>query len=98
MDEASSRVQLTGITVPPQLKEVEQNLHALAEKKEEAIREGNFSRARELQEGQKELEESYEKLKKRQEQRYKNKKMQVTEENIAQIVSNWTKIPVQKLA
>ena len=98
MDEASSRVQLTGITVPPQLKEVEQNLHALAEKKEETIREGNFSRARELQEGQKELEESYEKLKKRQEQRYKNKKMQVTEENIAQIVSNWTKIPVQKLA
>ena len=98
MDEASSRVQLTGITVPPQLKEVEQNLHALAEKKEEAIREGNFSRARELQEGQKELEESYEKLKKRQQQRYKNKKMQVTEENIAQIVSSWTKIPVQKLA
>ena len=98
MDEASSRVQLTGITVPPQLKEVEQNLHALAEKKEEAIREGDFSRARELQEGQKELEESYEKLKKRQEQRYKNKKMQVTEENIAKIVSSWTKIPVQKLA
>jgi ATP-dependent Clp protease ATP-binding subunit ClpC len=98
MDEAASRVQLTGITVPPQLKEVEQNLHALAEKKEEAIREGDFSRARELQEGQKELEESYEKLKKRQEQRYKNKKMQVTEENIAQIVSSWTKIPVQKLA
>ena len=98
MDEASSRVQLTGITVPPQLKEVEQNLHALAEKKEEAIREGDFSRARELQEEQKELEESYEKLKKRQEQRYKNKKMQVTEENIAQIVSSWTKIPVQKLA
>ena len=98
MDEASSRVQLTGITVPPQLKEVEKNLHALAEKKEEAIREGDFSRARELQEGQKELEESYEKLKKRQEQRYKNKKMQVTEENIAQIVSSWTKIPVQKLA
>ena len=98
MDEASSRVQLTGITVPPQLKEVEQNLHALAEKKEEAIREGDFSRARELQEGQKELEEAYEKLKKRQEQRYKNKKMQVTEENIAQIVSSWTKIPVQKLA
>lgn len=98
MDEASSRVQLTGITVPPQLKEVEQNLYALAEKKEEAIREGDFSRARELQEGQKELEESYERLKKRQEQRYKNKKMQVTEENIAQIVSSWTKIPVQKLA
>ena len=98
MDEASSRVQLTGITVPPQLKEMEQNLHALAGEKEEAIREGDFSRARELQEDQKELEESYEKLKKRQEQRCKNKKMQVTEENIAQIVSSWTKIPVQKLA
>ena len=45
----------------------------LPKKKEEAIREGDFSRARELQEGQKELEESYEELK-RQEQRYKNKK------------------------
>ena len=98
MDEASSRVQLTGITVPPQLKEMEQNLHVISGEKEEAIREGDFSRARELQEEQKELEGSYEKLKKRQEQRYKNKKMQVTEENIAQIVSSWTKIPVQKLA
>ena len=48
MDEASSRVQLTGITVPPQLKEVEQNLHALAEKKEEAIREAIFQERREL--------------------------------------------------
>ena len=98
MDEASSRVQLAGIAVPPQLKEMEQNLHVISGEKEEAIREGDFSRARELQEEQKELEGSYEKLKKRQEQRYKNKKMQVTEENIAQIVSNWTKIPVQKLA
>ena len=98
MDEASSRVQLAGIAVPPQLKEMEQDLHTLAGEKEEAIREGDFSRARELQEEQKELEGSYEKLKKRQEQRYKNKKMQVTEENIAQIVSSWTKIPVQKLA
>ena len=98
MDEASSRVQLAGIAVPPQLKEMEQNLHVISGEKEEAIREGDFSRARELQEEQKELEGSYEKLKKRQEQRYKNKKMQVTEENIAQIVSSWTKIPVQKLA
>lgn len=98
MDEASSRAQLAGIAVPPQLKEMEQNLHVISGEKEEAIREGDFSRARELQEEQKELEGSYEKLKKRQEQRYKNKKMQVTEENIAQIVSSWTKIPVQKLA
>ena len=98
MDEASSRVQLAGIAVPPQLKEMEQNLHVISGEKEEAIRAGDFSRARELQEEQKELEGSYEKLKKRQEQRYKNKKMQVTEENIAQIVSSWTKIPVQKLA
>ena len=98
MDEASSRVQLAGIAVPPQLKEMEQNLHVISGEKEEAIRAGDFSRARELQEEQKELEGSYENLKKRQEQRYKNKKMQVTEENIAQIVSSWTKIPVQKLA
>ena len=83
MDEASSRVQLAGIAVPPQLKEMEQNLHVISGEKEEAIRAGDFSRARELQEEQKELEGSYEKLKKRQEQRYKNKKMQVTEENIA---------------
>lgn len=87
MDEASSRVQLTGITVPPQLKEVEQNLHALAEKRG-SDQEGNFQERGSCRKDKKELEESYEKLKKRQEQRYKNKKMQVTEENIAQIVSS----------
>ena len=62
MDEASSRVQLAGIAVPPQLKEMEQNLHVISGEKEEAIRAGDFSRARELQEEQKELEGSYEKL------------------------------------
>ena len=56
MDEASSRVQLAGIAVPPQLKEMEQNLHVISGEKEEAIREGDFSRARELQEEQKELD------------------------------------------
>ena len=97
MDEAASRVQLTGITVPPQLKEMEQNLHVLAGEKEEAIREGDFSRARELQKDKKNWKESYEKLKKNiQEQRYKNKNAGNRRKYCPDHVS-WTKIRYRNL-
>lgn len=98
IDEASSKVQLAGIRVPENQKVLENELHELARAKEETIKAGDFEKARQLQEKQRELESEYEKTRKRLENRYKNKTLQVTEEDIAQIVSSWTKIPVQKLA
>ena len=90
-------VQLTGITVPPAVKRGgAESACTCRKKKRKRSGKAIFQERGSCRKDTKELEESYEKLKKRQEQRYKNKKMQVTEENIAQIVSNWTKIPVQK--
>lgn len=98
IDEASSKVQLAGIQIPENQKVLEKELHQIAREKEETIKVGDFEKARQLQEKQREMESEYEKTRKRLENRYKNKTLQVTEEDIAQIVSTWTKIPVQKLA
>ena len=98
MDEAASKVQLTGFSVPEAIRQSEQELRKLSQEKEEAIKAGDFSLAKEIQNKQIEEEKIYQTAKKRFENRNKNRKLIVTEETIAQIVSGWTKIPVQKLA
>ena len=98
MDEAASKVQLTGFSVPEAIRQCEQELRKLSQEKEEAIKAGDFSLAKEIQNKQIEEEKIYQTAKKRFENRNKNRNLIVTEETIAQIVSGWTKIPVQKLA
>ena len=98
IDEASSKVQLAGFSVPEAVKEGEKEIERLNREKEDAIKAGDFTLAKEIQDKQKEAHKSYETAKKRYENRCKNKKLAVTEEAVAQIVSDWTKIPVQKLA
>ena len=98
MDEAASKVQLTGFSVPEAIRQSEQELRKLSQEKEEAIKAGDFSLAKEIQNKQIEEEKIYQTAKKRFENRNKNRNLIVTEETIAQIVSGWTKIPVQKLA
>jgi len=98
MDEASSKVQLSGFSVPEALRQGEQELRKLSQEKEEAIKAGDFSLAKEIQNKQIEEEKVYQTAKRRFENRNKNRNLIVTEETIAQIVSGWTKIPVQKLA
>ena len=98
IDEASSKVQLAGFSVPEAIKEGEKEIERLNREKEDAIKAGDFALAKEIQDKQKEAHKSYETAKKRYENRCKNKKLAVTEEAVAQIVSDWTKIPVQKLA
>lgn len=98
IDEAASRVQLMGFSVPEAVKEGEREVRELTQAKEDAIKAGDFALAKEIQEKQKTAQKSYETAKKRFENRCKNKNLAVDEEAVAQIVSGWTKIPVQKLA
>ena len=98
IDEAASKVQLTGFSVPEALKEGEKEVRRLTQEKEDAIKAGDFTLAKEIQEQQNDARKSYETAKKRYESRCRNKNLSVTEETVAQIVSGWTKIPVQKLA
>lgn len=97
MDEAAAKVQLGGYAIPDALKEEEQALEALREEKEEAIRKGDFTAALEVQNRQKEAEKAYEAARRRFEKRMQKKALVVTEDHIAQVVSGWTRIPVQKL-
>lgn len=97
IDEAASKVQLAGFSVPDGLKEGEKAVRELTEAKEEAIKSGDFALAKEIQEKQQTAREEYEKAKKRYDTLCRRKNLSVTEETIAQIVSGWTKIPVQKL-
>ena len=97
LDEACSKVQLAGYQTPEGLLEAEVKLQALYGEKEEAVKNQDFERARELQKQQDEAEEQIEKARKRFEKQCKNKKLTVTQEHVALVVAEWTKIPVKKL-
>ncbi|EOD00641.1 ATP-dependent Clp protease ATP-binding subunit [Caldisalinibacter kiritimatiensis] len=98
IDEAASRVRLQSITAPSELKELEEKLEELSQEKEEAISTQNFEQAAKIRDEEKKIKE---KLEKKQDQWRQEKQSNSTEvgyEEIAHIVSDWTGIPVKKLA
>ena len=97
LDEACSKVQISGYKVPDGLTEAELRLRDISEEKERAVKSQDFLLAGKLQEEQKETEEIVEKARKRFERQCKNKKLFVTEDDVALVVAQWTKIPVKKL-
>lgn len=98
IDEASSKVQLAGYEKPEKLQQQEQELESLLKEKEEAIRSSDIQKAREVQDRQAEAEKKLARLQARYDKKCEAGQLQVTEETIADIVSGWTKIPVQRLA
>lgn len=97
IDEASSKVRLNGYQSVPEVEALEEELRQIHEKKEEAIKNADLAAAREAQNRQKEVEEELEKQKLRAEKKNKRKPMVVTELSVADIISDWTRIPVQRL-
>jgi len=97
IDEAGSRVRLRAFTAPPDLKELEKQLEEVTREKEAAVSAQEFEKAAKLRDRERELRE---KLKVAREE-WKEKKVEprsvVTAEDIAQIVSSWTGIPVTRL-
>lgn len=97
LDEACSKVSLRGFKVPDSIEELEQVIDNLKVQKEEAIREGNMTEASTLHKEQIAAEKKLDQARNRF-QKNKDRQVTVTEEDIAAVVSEWTKIPVQKLA
>ncbi|MFQ6866474.1 ATP-dependent Clp protease ATP-binding subunit [Blautia sp.] len=97
IDEASARVRLQTFKTAPKDEGIEKELKDLLDQKEMAIREADLEKAKEIQKRQKALEEERDKLQKREENRSRRKNLCVTETSVADIVSDWTKIPVQRL-
>ena len=97
VDEAASRVKMRIYTQPESIKKLEDKIAELDKEKEDAIRSQDFEKAAKLRD---KVKEEKEKLAKEKEKwRNKNTKSvtTLTEEDIAEVVSSWTGVPVQKL-
>ena len=97
IDEAASRVRLGGYRMAPEVDAMELELHEIQKDKEKAVKQADLSLAKELQARQREIETEISKYKEKEERRNKRKKISVTEASVADIISDWTKIPVQRL-
>ena len=97
IDEAASRVRIRSVMAPPNLKEIEENIDKVIAEKEEAIANQDYEKAAELRDQEKKLlkekidiTESWKRLEKK-------GKEKVDENEIAEVLSNWTGVPVYKL-
>lgn len=97
IDEASSKVRLSTYSSSPEIKELENEVAALEAEKENAIKEEAYERASEIKRRQKELNEQMIRLNSEWEKARGNEQLIVGEDEVADIVSSWTKIPVKKL-
>lgn len=97
LDEACSKANLNGFKVPDNLTKTEEILHSLMKEKEQAVAEGRFAEASMLNQEQQAVEKKLESIKKRFDKNQASHQICVTEQQIAEVVSVWTKIPVQKL-
>ena len=98
VDEACSKVSLRGFKVPENVYKLEKTQTELAKELEDAIKSGNMTEASMLHKELNEAEEKLEQIKKRFHKRNNVKHLEVTEEDITEVVSQWTKIPVSRLA
>jgi len=97
MDEAASRIQLQNNISPPDMKEMEEKLNKLSKEKESSIKLQEFEKAAQLRDKEKKLEMKLKKIKEKWENGQRINTAEVKEEDIAEIVSSWTGIPVFSL-
>lgn len=97
IDEAGSRARLSVLTRPPDLKKLESEIEQLRKEKEAAIKSQDFEKAALFRDRERESKEKLEKMKEDWKKRKSESMPEVGEEDIAQIVSQWTGIPVVRL-
>ena len=97
IDEGCSKVRLASLTSPSDVKELEDQIADYDKEKESAINEQDFERAAKLRDEQKEVQAKLDKARKEWQDNQKTNSGEVTAEVIAQIVSDWTGVPVVQL-
>lgn len=98
IDEASAALRLKNMNIPENIKEMQDAIRKYDLEIEDAIKNEAYTEAAEHRRNQQELMKKYDKAVSRYEKAQAQKNLVVTENEIAEVVSNWTKIPVQKLA
>ncbi len=97
IDEAASRVRLRAFTAPTDVRQLEEEVKRLAAEKEAAVNEQDFERAAQLRDEEKKIKEQLEAERNRWQEQNASATNEVTAEDIAQIVSSWTGVPVVQL-
>ena len=97
IDEAASKVRMRAYTVPDSLKKLEEEISAVSKEKEEAVRSQDFEKAVTLRDKEHEAKDKLEKEKQKWESKNSKEVITLTEEDIAEVISSWTRIPVKKL-
>ena len=98
IDEASSAVRLKSMAVSPKVREMEEEIKLLDEQVEEALRHEDYKGAGELNRKQTELIKKLSRIKIQGARKEQNSECIVTENDIAEVVALWTRIPVKKIA
>jgi len=98
IDEASSRVRLKALTAPPSLKEMTDRLEEVRKEKEAAVSSQEFEKAAQLRDQEQKIKAGIEAEREAWKQRAGEAELVVGEEDVAQIVSSWTGVPVKRLA
>jgi ATP-dependent Clp protease ATP-binding subunit ClpC len=98
LDEAGSRVHITNIKVPQNIVDVEKKIEDIKEEKNKVVRSQKYEEAASLRDKERQLLEELEREKKKWEEETRNNRELVTEENVAEVVSMMTGIPVQRVA
>ena len=97
IDEAGSRARLMVLTAPPNLKDIEERIETLRREKEASVKGQDFEKAAALRDSEREARAELERMKREWARSKSEAQPVITEEDIAQIVSKWTGIPVSRL-
>ncbi len=97
IDEAASKVRISMFTAPPDMKELEEKLGGIAKEKEAAIAHQNYEEAARLRDQETAIKKQMEDLKSEWRNEITEKKGTVSAVEIADIVSNWTGVPVREI-
>ena len=98
IDEASSKKRIGEIIAPSPLRDIENEIKRLDEEKSEAVKLQEFEKAAQIRNREKELREKYDNDKREWEEKKRTSCPEITESDIAEVVTSWTSIPVAKLA
>ena len=97
IDEAGSRVRLKSYTIPPNLRELEEQLEEMRKEKDSAVLAQEFEKAASFRDKEQKTREKLETTKNKWKEKQGKESLKVEEEDIAAVVSTWTGIPVVKL-
>ena len=98
LDEAGSRVHIANIEVPPQIIDLEQQLEEIRELKVSVVKKQKYEEAAKLRDDEKRIEKDLAIAQEQWEEESKSNRISVTEDNVADVVSMMTGIPVNRIA